>query len=126
MVTSSDKGSFIEIAGGKKGGVLSPSFYVPTSTNINAYVAASGTGNKNRAMYVAVVNGSATSLVTSGSSMDTTYNVGENTSVGYTTWTASSLTVSNGQKLSVAVYGGTFWGSAIYKGYLYRVKVEYE
>ena len=73
IITASDKGKYIQIEGGKKGGVLSPKFYLPTATNINAYVAASGVGNKNRAMYVAVVDGGATSLVTSGSSMDTTY-----------------------------------------------------
>ena len=127
IITASDKGKYIQIEGGKKGGVLSPKFYLPTATNINAYVAASGVGNKNRAMYVAVVDGGATSLVTSGSSMDTTYETsGAVTGTGYTTWTASSLSISNNQKLSVAVYGGTFLGSAVYKGYLYKVKVEYK
>ena len=127
IITASDKGKYIQIEGGKKGGVLSPKFYLPTATNINAYVAASGVGNKDRAMYVAVVDGGATSLVTSGSSMDTTYETsGAVTGTEYTTWTASSLSISNNQKISVAVYGGKFLGVAVYKGYLYKVKVEYK
>lgn len=126
IVNASDKGSYIQIGGGKKGGVLSPSFRVPSATSINVQVAASGVGNKNRAMYVAVVDSSATSLNTSGPSMDTSYKTSVDTGTGYTTWTASALSVSNGQKLSVAVYGGTFLGSALYNGHLYKVKVEYK
>ena len=126
IVNASDKGSYIQIGGGKKGGVLSPSFRVPSATSINVQVAASGVGNKNRAMYVAVVDSSATSLNTSGASMDTSYKTSVDTGTGYTTWTASALSVSNGQKLSVAVYGGTFLGSALYNGHLYKVKVEYK
>ncbi|MBO7220663.1 MAG: hypothetical protein J6V21_05710 [Alistipes sp.] len=126
IVNASDSGKYIKVGGGKKGGVLSPSFRVPSATSINVQVAASGVGNKNRAMYVSVVDSSATSLNTSGSSMDTSYKTSVDTGTGYTTWTASVLSVSNGQKLSVAVYGGTFLGAAIYEGHLYKVKVEYK
>ena len=127
LVTCSDEGRYLKIAAGKTGGVLSHPFRVPQATAIDPYIAASGIGTDSRKLYVAVVNEGATSVVTSGTSQEPSYASGGSAkpdSTPYEQWTASSLSVSNGQRLSVAVYGGKF--GIAYAGQLYKVKVNYK
>lgn len=124
LVTSSDNGKNIKVAKNKTGGFFTPTFNLPASVNVTVKYAASSlqpTESK-RKVYIAVVSGGTTSLSTSNSDTFRYHNEADfGTTSSYKTWSKTSLSIGNSQKVSAAFNAGT-----IYDVFVHKFSVEYK